>query len=819
MMISQAAKTLYATALIAGLCFAELNAAEAQSSDNGASKQGADTSGQLGQNAPSLNPITPESGLSFMAPDMSGKTISSVDLRVSSNKTIDMSRLRNQISLKSGDKYNNETVNNDTKSLYESGLVSNVTVRTIPTGESISVIYEVDTQPLLAGVGFRGNQNFNEKKLREQTKLIVGKTVNDKDIRVAINELRKFYADEDYPNIQIQTSFQKSARKGYVDLYFDINEGGEQMVRKINFPGNTAFDESILKNEIRTKEKGIFSFLTSSGKIDNMMLDDDEQKLVEYYRNNGYMRAEVGMAQKVPAAENRIDINFNISEGPRYRVRSVSFGPTKVYKSEELYPGLSLLGGDYYSSQMVADDILMIRKYYGAKGYADAQIRADLKEVGNNQVDIQYIIEEGTPSKVGSIHIQGNSKTKDHVIRRELPLKPEDEFSSVEMETAQKRLKNLNYFEPVTVTPASSGRPGYRDINIEVREKQTGSLTFGLGFSTIESVVLFANVTQSNFDLYDWGNFTGGGQRFSVDVRLGDQTQNATVSWVEPWFMNKKLALGVDIFYDRSTYYSDYYTQTKIGSAVSLRKPLTEHSYVKAEYRLEQIDVGTNMYAPLFFLLQEGTYLRSAINLSYVYDTRDSLIIPRKGSKLGLNGGFSGLGGDVKTYTVGLDFCKFWNLRWDTIFSINGAMMTVDSWKDADNYPDVYSKSVPVFDRAYLGGPQNLRGFKYRNVGPYIEGNYGSGDETMGGRSSAFVQFEYTIPIVEEVRIALFYDAGVVNEDAFDFNTSKYASDWGLGLRLNLPFGPIAVDYAWPLSSGNAIDEGGQFQFYMNYKF
>lgn len=803
-MILQSAKTLYATALIASTCFSQLQAQTNLEAQPDAATQ-----------------ITPEMGLFSANPDMNGKPVSAVDIRVTSNKTIDMARLRNLVKLKSGGKYDTDVVNNDTKSLYDSGLVSNVTVRTIPSGgDSYSVVYEVDTQPILAGVGFRGNGNFNEKKLREQTKLVVGKAVSDKDLRIAINELRKFYSDEDYPNVQIGTSFQKSARNGYVDLYFDINEGGEQMVRNINFPGNTAFDEKKLKNEIRTKEKGIFSFLTSSGKIDNMMLDEDEQKLVEYYRNNGYMRAEVAIAEKVPVSDNRIDINFNISQGPQYKVRSVSFGPIKVYSADQLYPGLSLLGGDDYSSQKVADDITMIRKYYGAKGYADAAVRADLKEVPNsNEVDIQYIVVEGTPSKVGNIHIQGNSKTKDYVIRRELPLKPEDEFSSVEMETAQKRLKNLNYFEPVAVTPAPSSRPGYRDINIEVREKSTGSLTFGLGFSTIESVVLFANVTQANFDITDWDTFTGGGQRFSVDVRAGDETQNATISWVEPWFMGQKLAFGVDAFYARSTYYSDYYTQTNIGAAVSLRQPLTENSYLRYEYKLEQINVDANGYAPLYFLIQDGDYLRSAVSLSYVYDTRDSLIIPRKGGKFGATAGFSGLGGDIKTYTLGLDFCKFWNLKWDTIFSINGAVTTVESWKKDDTYIDPYGRDVPVFDRLYLGGPQNLRGFKYRNVAPYIEGTYGSGDETMGGKSSAFVQFEYTIPIVEEVRFAIFYDIGVVNEGSYDFNTSKYASDWGIGLRLNLPFGPIAVDYAWPVESGNAIDEGGQFQFYMNYKF
>lgn len=799
-------RTLYSTALVVSL-FAAAHGQDLQATN-------------------SSEIITSDMGLFAGGdPAFEGKRVASASVRLKSSKTVDLNRLRNLVSLKSGEIYTSEKVDKDTKSLYESGLVSNVNVVTTPHGESVTVVYEVESQPMLAGVGFRGNDSFKEKKLREQTKLTVGKAVSDQDVRTALTELRKFYADENYPNVRITYSYEKTARPGYVDLYFNIIEGGESMVRDIRFPGNTAFDEAKLKNELATKEKGIFSFLTSSGKIDQMVLDEDEQKLEEHYRNNGYMRATVKEAKIVPVTDKRVDIEFVIDQGAKYKIRSVYFGKLSVYKPEELMPGLSLLAGDEYSSQKIADDITMIRKYYGAKGYADAAVYADLKEVGDNEVEIEYVIEEGRPVKVGSINIIGNTKTKDEVIRREFTLKPEDEFNSVEMEIGQRRLKNLNYFEPVAATPAPSTRAGYRDINIEVREKETGSLSFGLGFSTIESVVFFANVTQSNFDISNWESFTGGGQRFSVDARLGDKTQNASISWVEPWFMGKKLALGVDLFYSRSTYYSDYYDQQNYGTAISLRQPLTDNSYIRYEYRVEQYDIDTKASAPYFFQTQDGQYLKSAVNLGYVYDTRDSMIVPRKGGKFGVDAGFAGLGGDVKTYTVGLSGSKYWNLKWDTIFSVNGAMTTVDSWKKdalskawgSAGYP-YFGKDVPIFDRLYLGGPQNLRGFKYRNVGYHDESL--SYDETMGGKSSLYAQFEYTMPIVEEVRFAVFYDVGVVNTDSFDFNLSEYASDWGIGLRLNLPFGPIAVDYAWPVRSGkNSIDEGGQFQFYMNYKF
>lgn len=770
-----------------------------------------------------LPKISKDMGLLQGEASIEGKPVTSVILNVNKDNNINKERLHNLLALKPGASFSSEVIDKDTKALYDSGLVGNVIVIREVIDNGVKVTYNIESQSLLAGVGFVGNGNFNEKKLREQTKLVVGKTINDKDVRTAINGIKKYYADYDYPNITITPSYQAAARKGYVDLIFTINEGeGEQMIHEIRFPGVYDLDQKKLKNVLASQEKGIFSFLTDSGKIDNMKLDEDEQKLIDHLRNEGYMRADIIALRRVPVSDNRIDLEFVINQGAKFTVRSVYFGPISIYTPEQLAPGLSLLNGDNYSAQKVADDIAMIRKYYGSKGYADAQVRADLKEVGNNQVDIQYIVTEGKPCKVGNINIQGNTRTKDHVIRRELPLKPEDNFSSIELEVAQKRLKNLNYFEPVSVTPAPSTRQGYRDVNIEVAEKRTGSLTFGVGFSTIESVVFFANVTQSNFDIYDWSSFSGGGQRFSIETRLGDETQNASISWTEPWFLEQRLALGVRVFYDRSTYYSDYYTQQDFGTAVSISKSVGTDSSVKAEYSIQEIMIDANYGAPLYFSHQDGSYLKSGINLSYTYDTRDAFVLPRKGGKIEPKVGFNGLGGDVNTYTLGISANKYWNLKWDTIFSINGEINTINAWKNTDDIAgknNPYSRDVPVFDRLYLGGPLNMRGFKYRNVAPYIDGIYGSGNETMGGKSSAFVQFEYTIPIVEQVRFAIFYDIGVVNEDFCDFDTSNYCSDWGIGIRLNLPFGPIAIDYAFPLESGNAIDEGGQFQFYMDYKF
>ena len=358
----------------------------------------------------------------------------------------------------------------------------------------------------------------------------------------------------------------------------------------------------------------------------------------------------------------------------------------------------------------------------------DISVVDDGSTTGQGKINVVYRITEGKPYRVGNIVINGNRKTKDYVIRQELPLQSNSPLNSVDLETAKERLTNLNYFEYVDISQSASMTPGYRDVNIELREKGTGQLNVGVAFSSIESVYLFLNVTQSNFDLYDWSSFVGGGQRFAIGGRVGFETQEANISWVDPWFLHQKLALGVELYYSDSTFYSDYYRQENYGFAVSLRRPIGELEYLKLEYRLEQYRIIPEWDAPLFFKAQKGDYVRSHLELSYDYDTRDAQITPRSGSKIEALAGWSGLGGDVKTINAGLNGSYFLNLRGDTIFSINAGIAMINSYGDNE---------VPIFERLYLGGPYNLRGFRFRDVAPYKTGDLGSGDETMGGKTSA----------------------------------------------------------------------------------
>lgn len=750
--------------------------------------------------------------------DFEGKNISQVTIRYRGPKTVNEEVLRNQMVSKAGSPYRAENLDKDITALYESGFVDDVRFLAEPVGDGVNLIAEVATRPMRGGVGFVGNTVFSDQKLAKETKLKARGVMSDAEILEARRNIEKYYQGYGYPDVTVSHRIQATGNEGVADLIFVIDEGAKNEIRKIRFEGNTVCTDPELRKEMKTKEKGWFSWLTKSGRIESDQLDKDIDAILDYYRSKGYLRASCSGVRRELVKDGRVDLIIPISEGEKYTVAGVSFGPMSVFKPEELYPALTLNGNDAYNSKKMRADITMIRSYYGSRGYADAVVAPDIRDAGPNRVTIKYRITEGSRYRVGKVNIAGNTKTKDKVIRREVPLQPGDFFNSVELETTKARLENLQYFSDVQAS-GTPGGAGYRDVDILVEERATGSVGVGLGFSSIDSIVGFLTLEQSNFDLFNPWNFTGGGQRFAMNLRLGSERSEASISLVEPWFLDRQLSLGGELFYKQSTYFSDYYEQTNAGAAISLRKPLGSKSSIKGEYRLENIKIDSEVDSDdyggngdLSELSEErigGDYLRSALSVNYIYDSRDSSILPRNGHKVDLGLTYAGLGGDVDTITLSAQGQKYWNFKWDSILSVSGELAFVDA----------LSGEVPIFDRMFLGGGRTLRGFEFRDVGPRDSGYT---DDVYGGNSLGYVSLEYTIPIIETVRAAVFYDTGFVNSDSWDPSPSDLYSDVGVGIRLKLPISPmpLALDYALPVSSpDDEADKGGQFNFYLNYQY
>jgi outer membrane protein insertion porin family len=759
------------------------------------------------------------------AQDFEGKTISEVVIRFNGPSNVEEAKLRNYMSTAAGQPYRTEKLDTDIKSLFESGLVDDVRWLAEPVGDNVKLIAEVTTRSRLNGVGFVGNTVFKDDKLAKETKLKAGGTISDSEIVAAQRNLEKYYQGYGYPDVTITHRMQPTAQAGLADLIFVIEEGAKNEVRKIKFEGNTSFTALELRKNMKVREKGLFSWITKSGRFETGQLEEDLASVLEFYRDKGYLRVSSPGVRRDPVGDGRVDIVIPINEGDKYTVAGVGFGKMTVFKPEELYPALTLATGSPYSSKKMRADITMIRSYYGSRGYADATVTPDISDAGPNRVNVVYRITEGGRFRVGNVLIEGNTKTKDKVIRREVPLKPGQWFNSVDLDTTKSRLENLQYFSDVQATGVP-GRGGYRDVNILVEERKTGSVGLGVGFSSIDSVVGFVNLEQTNFDLFNPWNFTGGGQRFGMNLRLGSTRTDFSVSLVEPWFMDRQLALGGELFYRNSSFFSDYFDQTNGGASLFLRSPLGEKGSLKLEYKLEQVSIDLDSSVrvlsaasvgavppgpPSLFLPEQGDYLRSALGLNYIYDSRDSNVLPRSGEKLDIGLTLAGgvIGGDVDTITFSAQGQKHWNLWWDSILSVNGELAFVDS---------VNSGRVPIFERMFLGGLRTLRGFEFRDIGPRDPVTR----EVVGGQSLGFLSTEYTVPVIENVRAAVFYDMGFVNGGSWDIDVSNLYSDVGVGVRLKLPISPLplSLDYAIPVKSPDArADKGGQFNFSLQSNF
>jgi outer membrane protein insertion porin family len=341
-----------------------------------------------------------------------------------------------------------------------------------------------------------------------------------------------------------------------------------------------------------------------------------------------------------------------------------------------------------------------------------------------------------------------------------------------------------------------------------VQEKRTGSLSFGGGYSTVDQLVGFAELTQGNFDLFNWPSFTGGGQKFRLRVQYGTERKDVILSITEPYFLDRRLSLNGQGFYTEANYLSAEYDQRNYGFAFELRKPLNTYTYATLGYQLQDVDIfNVAASASEFIQTQKGSHTESKIFGSVVFDTRDNPLLSRRGQRITFSpyvaGGF--LGGNTQIYGLDLEGSQYFHLPWDTILLINGEIATVSQWGSGTD--------VPIFERLYLGGSNNLRGFPFREVGPQDENG-----EPVGGKSMMRSTIEWTFPIIEKARGAIFYDTGFVNSGEWSFGFNHLASDVGVGLRLDLPIGPLRLDYGYPLQR-DGYHGGGHFNFNVGYQF
>ncbi|MEY2488670.1 MAG: outer membrane protein insertion porin family [Verrucomicrobiota bacterium] len=733
--------------------------------------------------------------------------IKSVEIQYVGPQTISKERVTAQIRTRPGQPYSESLAEQDIRALYATGAVQNVRMFAEPEGDGVKVMVVLQTRSLVNEIEINGAERVSAKILRKRIDLKINGPLSEEELEKGRQKIIDTYQAKGFTNIDVKFHIDTDETRGTSRVIYTINEGEKGTISAIRFEGNTKFRDRILRKQMKTKGRTLYSFIDKSGRLDETQLEQDINSVREWYQDHGYIDVEVKEVRR-ERTKGKMTIVVVLAEGPQYHVGKLTIAGTKVTSAEKVRALLKMKEGSVYSPKQVREDSKKIADAYGSGGYVDLQVTPQGVPAGQTTIDVKYTIEEGNPSFVQRINIIGNSRTKDKVIRREVLIAPGDVFNSVRVETTKKRLDNLGYFSKVETYPEDTGVTGRKDLIIQVEEKRTGSLNFGAGFSTVDNLVGFIEMTQGNFDLLNWPNFTGGGQKFRTRIQYGTSRKDFNLSLTEPYFLDRRLSLGGQLFYSEADYLSSIYAQRNYGFSIDARKGIGPFAAVSLQYRLDTTELfNVSSSASNAIRIEEGKVTKSQLTPAIIFDTRDNPFLSRRGTRVlfspYLAGGF--LGGDTQIYGFSLEAAQFFHLWKDTILQLQGAIGAVDTWGSGDR--------VRIFDRLFLGGSNDLRGFDFRDVSPRdING------EPLGGQSLARFTIEYTVPIIEKARAAVFYDTGYVNAEPWNFNTNHIVSDIGIGLRLDLPIGPIRIDYGIPIQKD--VNKGnGKFNFNVGYQF
>ena len=748
-----------------------------------------------------------------MAEPAAQKRVKSVEVRFTGSSSVDKARITSNMRLKPGEVWTREKEEDDLRALFNSGDLLNVSIDSIDGPDGVSVIVTGEARPAMGDLAFEGNTVFKTDRLRDEADFKTGTVVEEAKLNEVRAKIQELYQKRGYADTTVSYSVEQGSQPGFSRIVFRIDEGTRGILNDVRFEGNTVISSRRLKTITESDDRSWIKFWDLKRKITQEKIEGDIQRIQDVYGDAGYFDARVDNVDQVQASDAKVDLVFRITEGIQYTTGSIGVTGNKVFDAATLIPVFQLESGTTFSLADMRSDIETIDDYYGSRGYADVKVTPRISRSGN-LINVTYGIEEGQQFKLGRINIAGNSATRTEVILREMALEPGDDYNTIKVKKSMTRLRNLDYFEQgngIDFMPVASPLgPEYKDLNISLVEKKTGQVQFGAGFSTIDNLVGMVEITQRNFDIANWPRFTGAGQRFRLSLRAGTQRKDFLLSVTEPYFLGQRLSLGGDLFWTERNFLSDYFDQRDVGASLNLRKPLGDNSDLRLTYTLQNVEIyGIDGDASQAIRDEEGKFLQSRLSSAWVYDNRDSFQQPRRGHKIQVEGALSGgfLGGDVEVYNFAVTGSKFWNMPFDTIFFVEGRAAVVDTFGNGER--------VPIFEREFLGGANNLRGFDFRDVGPKDENG-----EPIGGNTSAYITLEYSVPVFGKVRGAVFADAGFVNADSWDFSSSDYNANVGFGVRAVLPVvGPIKLDYGIPVTADEFNDSSGRFQVLMDYKF
>jgi outer membrane protein insertion porin family len=737
------------------------------------------------------------------APVAHGQSFPAGAIRVQGNERIEAETVTSYLTFKPGETITLGDVDRSLKALYATGLFADVKI----AQNGRDLLITVTENPIINRVAFEGNSKLTkenlEKEVQVKPRVIYTRARVQSDVQRIIELYRRsgrFSATIEPKVVQLP--------QNRVDLIFEINEGAISGIRRINFIGNKSYSSTRLKEEIATKESTWWRFLSSSDNYDPDRLAYDRELLRRFYLNRGYadFRVVSGVAELTRDREDFF-VAFTMEEGPTYRFGKIDVTTQlKALDPKALKDLVTLDEGDLYSADRIDKTIEALTAAAGRAGYAFVDISPKVqRDREKRRISVTFEVNEGPRVYVDRINITGNTRTIDKVIRREFRLAENDAYNAARIERTKTRLKGLQYFEKVEINQEPGSAPDRTALNVELTERATGSLNIGLAYSTTEKLLGDISISDNNF--------LGRGQIYNIGAQLSSLRRQITFGYTDPYFLDKNLAAGINVYSTRTNYQSiASYDQQALGLGFSVGFELSEFWRMTLRYVIREDKVfNVPSYASAAILSAAGSFTTSAVGYNISWDRRDDPVKPKDGWLFTFAQDVAGLGGSVKYLRTDATQAFYYPIT----DSITGIL------RGEQGYILGLGQNVRITDRYFIG-PDNLRGFKLAGVGPR-DVDFGDAlGANIFGTATAEVTFPLGLPAEFGVRGAAFTDIGTAFQtdskvpNLFDRRSPRGAS--GVGVNWESPFGPIRVDIAKAWMKGR-YDQSQTVRFNVGTRF
>ncbi len=741
------------------------------------------------------------------------------EIHIQGHSRIEEDAIRSRLVTQVGESFSQDKVAQDIRELFATGFFYDVVVSRSGTPQEVILTYEVVEKPSIREILYRGNSEIKDEDLREASGLRAFELLDMSVVRQAVEKIERLYEEKGFFLARVTFEVQEIENTDEVRLVFQIEENEKVQVRKITIIGNNHIPTSRLKSRMATKEGGFFSFLSGSGSYKQEAFERDLQILNFLYFNEGFVQVSIDRPQVFVTPDKRsIYITIRIEEGEQFRVGSVDFIGDLLMPKEELLEAISIDDSELFVYETLQRDREVIEAKYGDLGYAYVNVipRPQIRE-RDREVDLVFEIDKGNKVYIGKINVLGNTKTRDKVVRRELRIHEGELFNETRRRQSMANVRRLGFFEEVSFnTRTPPGDPDRMDIDIVVRERNTGTIQVGAGYSSFQKFVFTGQVNQTNF--------LGRGQNLGAALEYSQRQSIFKFSFTEPYFMDTEWSMGVDAY--QSSRSLTEYREIKKGGALRVGHPLAPYLYGFLRYRLDDTEIRLNPDAdPLLFPVETAEGVTSSLTGSIEYDRRDDRFMPSDGVFGSMSLEYAGLGGDLK-YTRGLfNFRYYKEIFWNVV------------WRNNINYGFITSNEPgrePPFNALFLlGGANSLRGFDWFTVGKrqfsqdaFDDAQSGNAPDPasaamrpFGGKQQFYYNLEFQFPLIRDAGIhgVVFYDVGIA-EDKLSWDELRM--NVGYGFRWFSPIGPLRFEFGFPLDRREQYGESAMsFHFAIGSPF